>query len=178
MAGYLGNKSPSEDEVTIQKTRKIEEKGQNKGKERTVTENVLSNAKVAEILAIKLSILRANAEIYALIASELEKTPELTLEEYAHAVSKKFSALSPFYLKRIQELYSPEPNSYHLTQLGSRDYAFNTDGGYRFSRDGGNALLTYRGINWLGHGDIMGKDYKIILSYFPDTLIAESVQTN
>ncbi|MCS3431643.1 hypothetical protein [Klebsiella sp. BIGb0407] len=162
---------PDEDEITVQKTRKIEEKGQNKGKERTVTENVLSNDKVAEVLAVKLSVLRANAEIYAFIASELEKMPGLTLEEYARAAGKTFSALSPYYLKRVQELYSPEPGSYHLTQLGTRGYAFNTDGGYYFSRDGGNALLTYRGINWLGRGDIMGKDYKIAVSYFPDTLI-------
>lgn len=167
-------KAPSEDEVTIQKTRKIQEKG----KDRMVTENVLSNAKISEILAVKLSILRANAEIYAFIASELEKMPGLSLEEYARTAGKTFSALSPFYLKRIQELYSPEPDSYHLTQLSARGYVFNTDGGYNFSRDGGNALLTYRGIDWLGRGYIMGKDYKIVVSYFPDALIEASQQAN
>ncbi|WP_300001064.1 hypothetical protein [uncultured Cedecea sp.] len=169
-------RAPSEDEVTVRKTRKIEENKQKKEKERTVTEKVLNNDKITEILAVKLSILRANAEVYALIASELEKTPGLSLEEYTHAAGKIFSALSPYYLKRIQELYAPEPNSYHLTQLSTRDYAFNTDGGYRFSRDGGNAQLTYRGINWLGHGHIMGKDYKIAVSYFPDAWIDEIAQ--
>lgn len=171
-------RAPSEDEVTVQKTRKIQEKEQNKGKERTVTESVLSNEKTADILAIKLSALRANAEIYAFIASELEKTPGLSLEEYARAAGKTFSTLSPFYLKRVQELYSPEPNSYHLTQLSARDYAFNTEGGYSFSRDGGNALLTYRGINWLGRGYIMGKDYKIAVSYFPDAMVEANKQAS
>jgi len=169
---------PSEDEITIQKTRRIQEKGQEKGKERTVTESVLSSDKVAEILAIKLSILRTNAEIYAFIAGELEKTPGLSLEEYTRTVGKTFSALSPFYLKRVQELYSPEPNSYHLTQLSAGGYAFHTDGGFNFSRDGGNALLSYRGINWLGRGDIMGKDYKVVVSYFPDALIEASMKAS
>ncbi len=180
-AAWLTNwatRVPSKDEITIQKTRKTQKKEQNKEEERTETESVLSNDKIAETLAIKLSILRANAEIYAFIASELEKTPGLSLEEYTRAVRKTFSALSPFYLKRIQELYSPDPNSYHLTQLSTGDYTFYTDGGYNFSRDGGNALLTYRGINWLGRGDIMGKDYKIAVSYFPDALIEASLQAS
>lgn len=169
---------PTEDEIAVKKSRKIEENKKNKEKARTITENVLSEEKIAEILAIKLSILRANAEIYAFIADELEKMPGLSLEEYARTARKTFSNLSPFYLKRIQELYSPDPNSYHLTQLGNRSYVFHTDGGYNFQRDGGNALLTYRGINWLGRGYIMGKDYKIAVDYYPDALLGITSQAD
>ncbi len=170
------DRAPAPDEITLLQTRKIQEKGHSKVKERTVTENVLSKYKVTEILAVKLSVLRANAEIYALIASELEDDPGLSLEAYTRTASRKFTALAPYYLKRIQELYAPQLASYHLTLLNSGEYSYYTDGGYEFSRTVSGALLTYRGINWLGRGQIMGKNYQLHVSYFPEPLIKASMQ--
>ncbi|RLM19243.1 hypothetical protein BIY29_16955 [Brenneria alni] len=166
------NPNQDSEEITVKTPQEIKEKKQKK----TVYDNVINNDKLMSVLAVKTSIARSNAEYFALIAATLEEQPGLSLEAYTVEVKKKFSALAPHYLKRVQSLYSPSAKGYKLISLNQGDYNFKTDGGYTFSRDQSGALLTYNGINWLGNGDIMGKKYALQVSFFsPDVISALNI---
>lgn len=149
-------------DITEQQTREVKEKN----KIRKIAVDVISNGKLQPSLATKTAIARANAEFYGLIASGLASHPGQSLESYSSTIKKQFSVLAPAYLKRVQELYSPSDKGYQLTSLNNGSYSFTTDGGYHFAYDRDGVLLTYNGINWLGKGQIMGKQYDVNVNYF------------
>ncbi len=151
----------NKDGIFVTQTQKVREVVNRKTIVNTIKHDVFDKPKAFELMSVKLSILRANAELYASIAQSLSKTPGLTLDEYEKKASEEFAARAPLYLKRVQELYYPDADAYHLTQYDNGNYNFYTDNGYRVIRNEGNVYLTFRGINWLAHGEIMGKEYFI-----------------
>lgn len=155
-------------EITEQQTRQVKEKN----KTRKVTVDVIVNNKLQASLATKTAIARTNAEFYALIASRLEAMPGHSLENYTALIKSQFAALAPAYLKRIQELYSPSFAGYQLLSLNKGNVIFSNEDGYRFVYDSEGALLTYGGINWLGKGDILDKQYMLRVNYFNPQVIA------
>lgn len=160
----------TEDEMIEPQKNDVKESENDKKKGENSTEKILNKERVSFSLAVKMSILRTNAEFYSLIASGLGKQKGLSLDMYTQKVSTKFFEYAPLYLKRVQELYLPSTDGYQLLRYDSGNYAFQTSGGYAFSRDGAETLLMYQGINWLGRGEIMGKKYFFPVNYFPSTL--------
>ncbi|WP_236193622.1 hypothetical protein [Pseudomonas faucium] len=126
----------------------------------------VDNQKLMTLLAVKMSIARANAEYFALIAGALERYDGLPMDDYARSVKSMFDAMAPHYLKRVQALYSPSANGYRLLAVNAQGYRFISDGGYAFTLDGGSVRLTYEGMNWLGMGEILGKRYEVKAQLF------------
>lgn len=87
----------------------------------------VDNQKLMTLLAVKMSIARANAEYFALIAGALERYEGLPLDDYARSVKSMFGAMAPHYLKRVQALYSPSANGYRLLAVNAQGYRFISD---------------------------------------------------
>ncbi|PKH22374.1 hypothetical protein CIG19_13815 [Enterobacterales bacterium CwR94] len=158
-------------EFVEKRPREIIEKENKKTLTKTLWDETIVEEQLNTVLASKMSLLRANAEFYALIANELAQKRGQTLDQYAAEVKSTFAAAAPYYLKRVQEHFSPSAKGYQLTAYQQGNYAFTTDGGYHFARDAHETLLTYGGMNWLGKGEIMGEKYVLYVALFPEQVV-------
>lgn len=165
-AAYIARKvdSPFERQqfVEITQTRKP-------GSKKAVSEEKVNPEKLSVLLATKLASARANAEVFSLIATVLAQKKGLSSEEYYHETRTLFTKLSPYYLKRVQELFTPDLSGYILTSAEKNgSYSFISTGGYTFTRSDTSTLLSYRGVKWLGNGNIQGFKYFLQVKDIPE----------
>lgn len=168
-AAYIasGVESPLDRDQFVEKRRVRNPKGKDYSYEEKV-----NPAKLSDLLAARLASARVNAEVYSLIASLLAQKKGLTSEEYYRETRDLFIKLSPYYLKRIQVLFTPDLSGYILTSADNKgDYSFVSTGGYTFTRTEASTLLTYRGVDWLGKGNILGYKYWIEVQDIPHDII-------
>lgn len=168
-AAYIANNLNSPLDRTQFMEKKAETISDNNKKKITVYKEQVNPTRLSDTLATNMAVARANAEVYALIASLLRDEPGLSPEQYSVKAKKIFSELSPYYLLRVRQLYSPDANGYLLTAINKEgDYAFSSSGGYSFTRTDNTILLSYQGVNWLGRGKLLGSDYVLKAKIFPE----------
>lgn len=102
------------------------------------TEAMTQVCGLALVLPIKLAEARANADIFALIAAELQHHPGLTVDQYRRLSQQLFSRLAPVYLERLKAQMPPANSSFKLIVLDSDRFAFFSSTGnvYEFGVDG------------------------------------------
>ncbi|MNZ69762.1 hypothetical protein D3C78_880730 [compost metagenome] len=121
-----------------------------------------------QVLPIKIAEARANADVFALIAQELQRRPGLTMQEYRQQASELFARLAPTYLKRIREQLPPAGVEYQLVRLDGDGFVFTTTQGARFEYTVDGLRLRQDGIVWYGDGKLLGQDHLLTVKYFPD----------
>ncbi|MFT0475619.1 hypothetical protein ACMSI6_17045 [Pseudomonas antarctica] len=127
----------------------------------------IDNALLTQALSIKLAVARANADVFALIAVELQHRPGLTVEQYREQTGQLFARLAPTYLHRIKEQLPPANTQYELLQMDNSRFVFKSSVGsvFEFGRNG--LILRQGGIVWYGKGRLMGQEYPLQVEYFP-----------
>ncbi|QOQ77315.1 hypothetical protein IMF22_09890 [Pseudomonas poae] len=127
----------------------------------------IDNALLTSALSIKLALARANADVFALIAVELQHKPGLTLTQYREQAGQLFARLAPTYLQRIKEQLPPANTQYTLLQMDDSRFLFRSSVGsvFEFGRNG--LVLRQGGILWYGKGRLMGQEYPLQVEYFP-----------
>lgn len=125
--------------------------------------------KLTHSLSTKMAVSLANADIFAVIAKELQSKSNLTVEEYRTEVKRLFGLLAMTYLERIQQHYSRGLN-YNLIQIQNGQFTFSCSNGYLFNYDVNSLVLKLSGINWYGNGQLLGKDYFIEVAYLSDNI--------
>ncbi|OLF54801.1 hypothetical protein BTN82_07275 [Pseudomonas chlororaphis] len=129
----------------------------------------VNNDMLAQVLPAKYAVAGANSEIFALIGSELQRRPGLSLRNYRDITKELFSKLSRKYLARLEQ-YRPLPTTqFKLIQLNDDHFTFSTSTGgvFDYSRDG--LVLRQRGVVMYGEGVLIGNAYPVDVAYFPDT---------
>jgi hypothetical protein len=127
--------------------------------------------KLTHSLSTKMAVALTNADIFAVIAKELQDKPNLTVEQYRTEVNRLFGLLATTYLERIQQHYTRGLN-YNLMQIQNGQFIFSCSNGYLFSYDVNSLVLKLSGINWYGNGQLLGKDYLIDVAYLPESINA------
>lgn len=118
-------------------------------------------------LGIQLAIAKADADFFALIASRLEKTPGLTLEQYTQQAKTQFVDIAPLYLQRVKELYAQGQNvQYTLVEYSDSSFKFTSNNGYLFEFGYDGLNLSFNRTPWLGAGTLLGKTYLLNVDYF------------
>ncbi|MGR3885533.1 hypothetical protein [Pseudomonas sp. 1152_12] len=127
----------------------------------------IDNALLTQALSIKLAVARANADVFALIAVELQHRPGLTVAQYREQTGQLFARLAPTYLNRIKEQLPPVNTQYELLQMDNSRFVFKSSVGsvFEFGRNG--LVLRQGGIVWYGKGRLMGQEYPLQIEYFP-----------
>ncbi|WP_219268463.1 hypothetical protein [Pseudomonas sp. Xaverov 259] len=127
-----------------------------------------------QTLAAKLAVAKASADVFALIASQLQQVPGLTVEQYHSRTQLMFSSLAPAYLKRVRELYAAQGVDYLLTEFSDERFAFRSSDGsaFEFSRSG--MTLKFNNITWIGDSQLLGKAYYWRTNYFGSTALRVS----
>lgn len=134
-----------------------------KPESRTVQQ--LDTAALSQVLPVKLAVARANADIFALIASQLQSRPGLTLGEYRKQAMQLFARLAPVYLERVKAQV-PKGVRFDMVRLDGGAMVFRGSDGSFFEFDGNNLRLTQSDVMWFGEGKLMGQDYVLNVAYF------------
>ncbi|MGC4011732.1 MAG: hypothetical protein QM805_23720 [Pseudomonas sp.] len=141
-----------------------------KDKPGEMTAQQLDDQALASVLPIKVAQARANADVFALIAGNLQRTPGLSVEQYRERARDLFSRLAPSYLARVPAKMPPVNSGYKVLGFDNGRLDFTSDIGlhFDFSTDKG-LVLTQNGVHWYGKGQLLGQDYRVQVAYFqPD----------
>ncbi|MBO3273606.1 hypothetical protein [Pseudomonas schmalbachii] len=130
----------------------------------------IDNARLGQLLPIKLAEARVNAEVFALIAAELQRRPGLTVSEYHKQAVELFARLAPVYLERIKAQLPPAGTNYALVQLDGQRFAFTSSTGNLFEYTSEGLVLRQNGITWYGQGKLLGQEYPLKVAYFPSSV--------
>ena len=129
--------------------------------------------KLNNFMRVQLAIAKSDADVFALIASQLAQTPGLTLEQYNQQAKNLFVTIAPGYLQRVKELYANDKNDqYALNEYSANGFKFISSSGHLFEYDYNGLNLTYNRIPWYGSGQLLGKTYWLDVAYFDPALIA------
>lgn len=121
----------------------------------------IDNALLTSVLSVKLAVARANADIFALIAVELQRSPGLTIPQFRVQAAELFTRLAPTYLQRIKEQLPPANTHYRLMQMDDSRFVFSSSTGSVFEFGPNGLILSQGGIVWYGKGRLMGQEYPL-----------------
>lgn len=130
----------------------------------------VDQAHLAEVMAVRMALARADAEYFTLIAEKLQKTPGLTDAQYQARTRDLFSELAPAYLQRVKTMLPPAGTRFELKQMDDQRFAFSTSNGgeYEYSNDG--MTLRQDNITWYGQGQLMGQERMLQVAYYPKAI--------
>ncbi|OPB00919.1 hypothetical protein BFW87_00470 [Pseudomonas fluorescens] len=166
--------------MTLPKTSEfmVEAKAEAAGTIKT-TALVVDPQKLNRFLDVQLAVAKADAELFALIATELEKSLGLTLEQYNQNAQSLFAAIAPAYLQRVKELYaSGQGTDFTLLEYSDSDFKFRSNSGYLFEYGYDGLNLSMNRTPWYGEGKLLGKIYLLDTAYLAPELIKNAVSTN
>lgn len=175
--------APAEDEPV---------KGKTKGKEKAAAKPKVEvahkpsepqlqvdKAALSVVLPVKLALARANADVFALIAAELQRRPGLSVAEYREQARQMFVKLAPVYLERIKAQLPQANTQYRLLRFDADLFAFSSTTGSLFEFSGGGLTLLQNSVIWYGQGKLLGQEYPLQVAYFDpsvDSLLAPAKQ--
>jgi len=127
----------------------------------------LSSEILNRALPMRIAQARANADVFALIATQLARKPGLTVSEYREQARSLFVRLAPTYLDRLNQQMPPSSVKYQLERLDAGGLSFSSNVGTRYEYTPGNGLiLTQNGQLWYGKGSLLGSAYRLRSAYF------------
>lgn len=127
----------------------------------------IDQARLRRVLPIKVARARANADVFALIAVQLQRHPGLSMDAAKVEARSLFARLAPVYLERIGQQNPPSTARYAMLRLDTGGFAFSNDAGTRFDYSPENGLvLLQNGQLWYGRGQLLGQDMRLQLAYF------------
>lgn len=130
----------------------------------------IDSARLNEVLPVKVAEARANADVFALIAAELERRPGLTVSEYRQQAVVLFVRLAPTYLERVKQQLPSANVTYKVMQLDTERFSFNSSTGAYYEYSGEGLVLRQNGIVWYGQGRLLGREYPLRVAYFPESV--------
>lgn len=129
----------------------------------------VDNARLAKVMPIRIAQARATTDVFALIASQLQQTPGLSVAEYRDKARQLFGQLAPTYLERVQQQMPPAGAKYQLLRMDDEHFAFSNDVGTGYDYSVGNGLvLTQNGQLWYGKGRLLDNVYRLQSAYFKE----------
>ena len=120
--------------------------------------------KFAEDVKVQVALAKATAQLYALLATNLG-TQSQTAAMVDARVKQSLADLAGDYLNSVQQMYrDTQAQTMTVNLLNETGYAVSDGTGNVLRRSDTGLRLTYRGIEWLGNGKILGKDHFVNLS--------------
>lgn len=115
---------------------------------------------------MKLTLARVNADIYALIAAELQWRLGRTVPECREQARQLFTRLAPVYLERVKAQLPRAGTNYRVLRLDADLFAFSSSEGSLFEFDGDGLTLRQNSVVWFGQGKLLGQEYPLKVAYF------------
>ncbi|WMY73536.1 hypothetical protein RHD99_19105 [Buttiauxella selenatireducens] len=129
----------------------------------------LNSAKFASEMRIKMSMAQANAQLFAVIASNLPTSGNLTWDDYQRSIARTVYNYAPEYLRLMKVLYTSDTAKYSPGTITKSTLSAADNQGRELQITPKGQVLISRGVVWLGNGKILGKEY-----FSPVTIIASA----
>ncbi|WDH50947.1 hypothetical protein PUP75_18545 [Pseudomonas chlororaphis] len=129
----------------------------------------IDQAKLLATLPNRLAIAQTNADFFALIATELQRRPGLTLVQYRQMSIEMFTRLAADYVQRIKEQTPATGTEFKVLKLDSDQFIFISSTRTLFAYDFSGLKLQQNGMTWFGEGKLLGKDYFLKVAYLPES---------
>ncbi|MDF3934479.1 hypothetical protein [Pseudomonas citronellolis] len=130
----------------------------------------VDQARLSEVMAVRLALARTDAEYFSLIADKLQQTPGLTDAQYQSRTRELFAELAPAFLKRAREQMPPAGARFDLQRLDNQRFAFSSSNGAEYEYGSDGMTLRQDNITWYGDGQLMGQRHSLKIAYFPSAV--------
>ncbi|WP_435608950.1 hypothetical protein [Pseudomonas knackmussii] len=130
----------------------------------------VDQARLSEVMAVRLALARTDAEYFTLIAEKLQQNPGLTDAQYQSRTRELFSELAPAFLKRVKEQMPPAGTRFDLKRLDAERFAFSSSNGAEYEYGTDDMTLRQDNITWYGDGQLMGQKRMLKIAYYPSSV--------
>ncbi|HAU5638611.1 hypothetical protein [Citrobacter amalonaticus] len=115
----------------------------------------------------RLNLAQANAELYAVVASNLATIDGVTSwEAWQQQIAKIVTDFAPSYLQKVKLLTVASTNASFISfNVTENSFSVTNAGGTEYSQYGAVPSLRARGVDWWGNGKILGKDYYVNIKF-------------
>lgn len=110
-------------------------------------------------MKVKMSIAQATAQLYAVIANNIKSDGNLTWNDYQQNVANIVYNYAPQYLQSLKAIYSADQSSYTPLSITQAGLSVVDSTGKELAINNTELTLKSRGVEWLGDGKILGKEY-------------------
>ncbi|TLV02073.1 hypothetical protein FE839_24230 [Klebsiella indica] len=125
---------------------------------------VWDTTKFAKDVKVQVALAKATAQLYALLATNLGNQLQ-TAAMIDVRVKQSLADLAGDYLSSVQQMYrDTREQTMTVNLLNETGYVVSDGSGNILRRSDAGFRLTYRGIEWLGSGKILGKEYFVNLN--------------
>jgi len=146
--------------------------GQDKNKEKIT----LNPEKFAQEMRLRMAISQATAQMYAVIAGNLSKGNNLSWADQQNSVLRIVASYAPQYLQSVRDIYLSGQQVFTPVSIYAKSYDVTDSVGHELSQTPQGPVLTYRGVEWLGNGKILGKEYFVDVRVMSDPAQAVKVK--
>lgn len=109
---------------------------------------------------IKMAIVQATAQMYAVIAENIQKGNDLYWADYQQRIANIVDDYAPEYLRKVSVFYKNNAvKPLQLVNISLSSFTVTNNSGDVLAQQAGNVMLTNKGVIWFGNGKILGKDY-------------------
>ncbi len=130
-----------------------------KSKAKDQVKVTLNPEKFAQEMRLRLAISQATAQMYAVIASNLSKDGNLSWADQQNDVVRIVARYAPQYLQSVKNIYLADQATYTPVSITGNSYDVIDSNGHQLMQNAQGPVLLYRGVEWLGNGKILGKEY-------------------
>lgn len=119
----------------------------------------LDQAAFAREMKVRMSIAQATAQFYAVIANNLKKDKNLSWADYQQDVANITESYAPEFLKSIKNIFNANEATYTPVAITVNGLDVIDSRGLELVQTPNISVLKSRGVDWLGNGKILGKEY-------------------
>lgn len=136
---------------------------------------VFSQTRFAEDTRASIAVARATAQLYAVIAENLQQQPATDWAGWQQRIKTIVAFYAPEYLKSIRTYHAADIGKPLITNsITGHGYDVSLTDGFRLVKNGADVTLLSRNVVWLGGGKILGQDFFFRVAIFAQPAVQES----
>lgn len=113
----------------------------------------------AREMKVRMSIAQATAQFYAVIANNLKKDKNMTWVDHQQDVANITESYAPEFLNSIKNIFNANQATYTPVAITVDGLDVIDSRGLELVQTPNISVLKSRGVDWLGNGKILGKEY-------------------
>ncbi|MFV8846090.1 hypothetical protein [Serratia fonticola] len=138
----------------------------------------LNQEAFAREMKVRMSIAQATAQFYAVIANNLKKDKNMSWVDYQQDVANITESYASEYLNSIKNIYSANQATYTPVAITVDGLDVIDSRGLELVQTPNISVLKSRGVDWLGNGKILGKEYFVEIRVVDSTRTAKTPETD
>lgn len=148
----------------------------NKKEAKSSSPAVFDQDAFAREMKVRMSIAQATAQFYAVIANNLKKEKNMSWSDYQQDVASITENYAPEYLKSIKTIFNATQATYSPVNITLNGLDVMDSRGLELVQAPNFVLFKSRGVDWLGNGKILGKEYFVEIRVIDDGYVKKPTE--